>query len=116
MNSASTSGALDALGFAAAVNQAGQAIVICDRAGDILYVNPAFERITGYAGAEVAGKNPRILKSGVQDPEYYRDLWRTINAGRTWQGELTNRRKDGSLYREEMTVTPVLDGEGAIVR
>ncbi len=109
-------GTLDAMGFAAAVNQAGQAIIITDAAGDILYVNPAFERMTGYSAQEVLGQNPRLLKSGRQESEYYRDLWATITAGRTWHGELINRRRDGSFYTEEMTVTPVRDPNGNIVR
>ena len=109
-------GTLDAMGFAAAVNQAGQAIVITDALGDIVYVNPAFELLTGYGAQEVLGRNPRLLKSGRQESAYYRDLWATITAGGTWHGELINRRKDGSFYTEEMTVTPVLDPGGNIVR
>jgi PAS domain S-box-containing protein len=104
------------IGFATAVDQAGQAIVITDREASILYVNPAFERMTGYFAAEVIGRNPRVLKSSRQDPKYYRHLWETITAGRTWHGDLINRRKDGSLYTEEMTIAPVLDPEGRIIR
>ena len=109
-------GSLDAVGFAAAVHQAGQAIVISDRAGNIVYVNPSFERLTGYTTEEAVGRHTRLLKSGKHDPAFYKDLWTTISAGRAWHGELINRRKDGSFYMEEMTVTPVLDCQGDIIR
>ena len=111
-----TAGPLDAMGFAAAVNQAERAIVITGRQGDILYVNPAFEKLSGYSAREAIGCNPRLLKSGKRDPAYYRELWATISSGRSWHGELINRRKDGSFYTEEMTITPVLDSAGQIVR
>jgi PAS domain S-box-containing protein len=104
------------IGFMAAVNQAAQAIVITDRGGSILYVNPAFERLTGYASEEVLGQNPRLLKSEKHDAKFYRNLWQTIVTGNTWKGEVINRRKDGSLYTEEMTVTPVRDASGEIAR
>jgi PAS domain S-box-containing protein len=102
------------IGLAAAIEQAGQAAVITDRNGAILYVNAAFTRMTGYSFQEAVGENPRLLKSGRQDPAYYRELWGTITAGRNWQGELINRRKDGSVYIEEMTIAPVRDTEGNI--
>ena len=103
------------IGLAAAINQAGQAVVITNPCGIIEYVNAAFTTMTGYTLEEAAGRNPRdLLKSGRQDPAYYQDLWRTITAGRNWQGELINRRKDGSLYTEEMTIAPVLDENGKI--
>lgn len=77
-------------------------------------MNRAFTEITGYSTFEVLGRNPRLLKSGAQTREVYQELWRSILAGRVWHGEMTNRRKDGSLYREEMTITPVLDALGAV--
>jgi PAS domain S-box-containing protein len=104
------------LGLAAAINQAGHAVVITDHQGTILYVNTAFTEMTGYSVQEAIGANPRLLKSNQQDPDYYRKLWMTIAAGRNWHGELINRRKDGSLYEEEMTIAPVLDSAGKIVR
>ena len=107
---------LDTIGIAAAVGQAGHGIVITDRGGGIVYVNPAFEALTGYTAAEVLGRNLRILKSGRQPPEFYKELWTTISAGRTWHGSMINRRKDGSFYTEEMTITPVLDSGGEIIR
>jgi PAS domain S-box-containing protein len=88
----------DGMGLAAAINQAGQAIIVTDCDGSILYVNVAFEKMTGYSALEVLGRNPRLLKSGKQDSAHYRRLWKALKEGRTWHGELVNRRKDGSLY------------------
>jgi len=98
----------------AALDAAANGVVITDREGAIEWVNPAFTRLTGYTAAEVIGRNPRLLKSGQQEPGFYGDLWKTITDGRTWRGELTNRRKDGTLYSEEMHITPVRDPEGVI--
>ncbi len=97
-----------------AIEQAGEAVIITDPLGMIQYVNPAFERITGYARAEALGRNPSILQSGEHDDAFYTQLWDTINSGRTWQGRFINRRKDGALYTEEATISPVRDGAGAI--
>jgi len=98
----------------AALNSTVNGMVICDRRGRILWVNPAFSQLTGYAAEEVVDKTPRLLKSGVQGEALYQHLWSTILHGDTWQGEMVNRRKDGSLYDEELTVTPVRSGDGAI--
>ncbi len=98
----------------AALESAANAVVITDREGRITWVNPAFTRLTGYTAAEAIGKNPRLLKSDRHDAAFYRTLWETILCGRVWRGELVNRRKDGSLYLEEQTITPVLDAGGAI--
>jgi two-component system, NtrC family, sensor kinase len=98
----------------AALEAAANAIVIVDPQGCINWVNPAFTRLTGYRADEVIGQNPRILKSGVHEESYYRDLWQTILSGSVWQGEITNRNKDGSLYTEGMTITPVLDSADQI--
>ena len=100
--------------LAVAVAQAGDGIVITDTSGNIQYANPAFTNLTGYKAEEVMGKNPRLLKSGRQDASYYENLWKTILAGRAWHGQLTNRRKDGTLYTEEMTITPVRDSSGRV--
>lgn len=91
----------------AALDSAANAIVITDLDGAIQWVNPAFTELTGYSVEEVIGKNPRLLKSCVQDGAFYQDLWTTIRSGKVWHGEITNRRKDGTLYTEEMTITPV---------
>lgn len=90
-----------------ALAAADNGVLITDRSGAILWVNPAFTTLTGYTPEEVFGANPRILKSGNQDSEFYRELWQTLLAGRTWKGEFTNRRKDGGLYISEQTITPV---------
>jgi two-component system cell cycle sensor histidine kinase/response regulator CckA len=90
------------------------AVVITNREGTIEWVNPAFTRVTGYSPEEAIGRNPRVLKSGAQTPAFYKGLWETLLEGRVWCGELSNRRKDGSLYTEEMTITPITDETGDI--
>ena len=99
---------------AAALEAAANAIVITDVDGKILWVNSAFTRLTGYSAEEVGGRKPQILKSGKHTSAFYADLWKTITSGNVWHGEITNRRKDGSLYQEEMTVTPVRSDHGDI--
>src|ERR1039457_1298499 len=88
-----------------AIRQAAEAIVITSATGKIQFVNPAFTTMTGYRPDEDLGQFPNILKSGVQDPAFYEDLWRTILAGQVWRGELINRRKDGTVYTEELSIT-----------
>ena len=97
-----------------ALEAAANSIVITDRQGSILWANPAFTRLTGYTAEEVIGKNPRLLQSGEHEPEFYRSLWKTVTSGQTWQGNILNRRKDGSLYHEDMTITPVRNNGGEI--
>jgi PAS domain S-box-containing protein len=97
-----------------AIEQAGEVIVITDPEGNIRYVNPAFEKVTGYTEREVLGKNPRILKSGRQDQAFYKELWETIASGKTWKRRLVNRRKDGTLYTEKASISPVMDPQGII--
>jgi PAS domain S-box-containing protein len=99
---------------AAALASTANAIVITDHAGKIEWVNPAYTALTGYAAKEVIGQNPRILKSGKQDQLFYQQLWQTILAGQTWQGELVNKRKDGSFYNEEQTISPLREADGQI--
>jgi PAS domain S-box-containing protein len=108
-------GEAENLKLATAVEQAAEGIVITDLRGCIEYVNPGFSRMTGYNREEAVGQNLRVLKSGQQDPKFYQQLWDTILAGRIWHGELVNRRKDGTCYTEEMTITPVRDSSGATV-
>jgi PAS domain S-box-containing protein len=91
----------------AALQAAANSIVITDNQGTILWFNQAFSQLTGYRSEEVLGKNPRFLKSGEHGSAFYKDMWLTIASGNTWHGEITNRRKNGSLYAEEMTITPV---------
>jgi len=98
-----------------AIEQVVEIIVITDADGHIQYVNPAFDQVTGYSRKEVIGKNPRILKSGEHDKSFYRQMWQTITAGNTWRGRLINRKKNGTFYTTEASISPVLDGAGEIV-
>lgn len=96
------------------VEQSPATVVITDIEGNIEYVNPKFTETTGYAAVEVIGRNPRVLKSGDTSDEEYKLLWETITQGREWRGEFHNRRKDGSLYWESASVSPIVDATGAI--
>jgi PAS domain S-box-containing protein len=97
-----------------AVEQSPASVVITDTEGKIEYVNPKFTSLTGYSSDEVLGENPRILKSGEHPREFYEGLWTTILAGREWRGELHNRKKNGELFWELSSVSPVRDREGNI--
>lgn len=98
-----------------ALTAAANGIVITDRAGAIVWVNPAFTTLTGYTLADATGRNPRDLVKSDQHPRaFYQQMWETVLAGRVWHGELVNRRKDGSLYPEDMTITPMRDAAGEI--
>jgi PAS domain S-box-containing protein len=99
----------------AAIEQAGEVIIITNSEGIIQYVNPAFETATGYTREEALGQNPRILKSGRHDDDFYKDLWTTITSGRTWQGTIVNKRKDGKIYTESATISPVRNPSGSII-
>ncbi len=106
--------AIEQASLVAAVEQAADAIVITDTNGSIRYANPAFTTMTGYTREEAVGNNPRILKSGCESAAFYQNLWSTVKSGVVWHGEMTNRRKDGSLYSEEMRITPVQTVSGEI--
>lgn len=95
-----------------AINQSYDSVVITDADANIVYVNPAFSRITGYASKEIVGQNPRILQSGKHPPKFYDVMWRTLTKGDSWKGLIINKRKNGEEYQEEATITPVLDREG----
>ena len=97
-----------------AVEQSPASIVITDTRGCIEYVNPKFTQVTGYTLEEVAGRNPRILKSGETRPEEYRGLWETLTAGKEWRGEFHNRRKNGELFWEFASISPVKNKQGLI--
>jgi PAS domain S-box-containing protein len=98
------------------IEAAAACIFITDRRGIIEYVNPAFSRVTGYSAEEALGRTPALLKSGLHPSTFYQTLWETILAGNVWQGEVTNRRKDGELYVDESIITPVVDENGQIIR
>ena len=99
---------------AAALEATTNAVVITNQTGTVIWVNSAFEQLTGYTAAEIVGQSTRVLKSGQNSRAIYEEMWRTIREGGTWRGELVNRRKNGSLYDEEMTITPVQDTTGEI--
>ena len=97
-----------------AMENSPASIVITNRNAEIEYVNPKFLEVTGYTREEVIGRNPRVLKSGEMSPEGYRTMWTTLLAGQIWQGEFHNKRKDGSLYWELASISPMMDEHGHI--
>jgi len=103
-------------GIDAAVENAADAIVITDLDGTITYVNPAFETVTGFSREEAIGRNPRILKSGVQDDAYYEEKWGAILDGEIWEEEIVNETKSGEEYVAHQTVAPVTDSDGTITK
>lgn len=98
-----------------AVEQSPTSVIITDLEGNITYVNPWFATLTDYTPEEVIGENPRILKSSQTPAHVYRDLWATINSGKVWKGELLNKKKNGDLYWEYVTIAPVLDHAGRML-
>ena len=98
-----------------AIEQSAETVVITDIDGNIQYVNPFFEKITGYTKEEAIGKTPRVLKSGKHSESFYKNLWDTITSGKVWAGDFVNKRKDGTFYEEEATISPVFDKNGEIV-
>jgi PAS domain S-box-containing protein len=98
-----------------AIEQSAESVVITDAKGVILYVNPAFEQTTGYTRVEAIGQNPNILNSGEQGAAFYQDLWTTIGVGDVWHGRLVNKRKDGSLYTADATISPIRNGNDSVV-
>jgi PAS domain S-box-containing protein len=98
-----------------AVDSASEAIIVCDLNGSIIYVNPAFEQMSGFSRGEVVGQTPRLMKSGEHDAAFYRHLWSTITRGETWRGRIVNRRRDGSCYSVDSTIRPVRDEAGRAV-
>lgn len=99
----------------AAVEQAADVFLLTDLSGVIRYVNAAFQWVSGYAPAEVLGRHVRLLKSGQHAPAFYRTLWATLCQGQTWSGTFVNRRKDGRLYEDRTTISPVRNDEGSVV-
>src|SRR5579859_1798225 len=97
-----------------ALEAAANGIILTNKAGKILFANKAFCAMTGYSPEEILGKTPSFLKSGKHDAAFFTELWETILSGRVWQGEITNQRKDGTHYHEEMTITPIRETDGDI--
>src|SRR6185369_17691574 len=99
---------------AAALQATANAIVITDIKSEILWVNPAFTKLTGYEATEAIGQTTRLLRSGRHSQPFYENLWGTIQRGAVWEDEIINRRKDGTEYFEHQTITPVREGQGQI--
>jgi PAS domain S-box-containing protein len=97
-----------------ALEQSPATIIVTDAEGKIVYANPKFVETTGYSVEEALGRNPRLLKSGETSPGEYRSLWKTITAGKEWHGTFHNRRKNGDLYWERASISPVFDADGQI--
>lgn len=98
-----------------AIEQSAETILITDKDGTIVYVNPAFEKITGYTREEALGRNPRILKSDKHDKAFYEKMWEILASGGVWTGLFINKKKDGTLYQEDVTISPVFSSKGEIV-
>jgi len=96
------------------VEQCPDAVLVTDPAGRIVYANPAFERMTGYASGEIAGRTPALLKSGVHEADFYRRLWSTILAGQEFRALFANRRKNGEPYYEDKIIRPLFDDAGSV--
>jgi PAS domain S-box-containing protein len=98
-----------------AVEQSPSTIVINDLKGNMEYVNPKFVELTGYSSKEVIGKNARILRSGEHSPEFYKAFWRTISSGEIWRGEFHNKKKNGELFWESASISPIFNKQGKII-
>ncbi len=104
----------DRIRLETAIEQSPESIVITNKKAEIQYVNPAFEKITGYSRREIIGKNPRILQSGKQDKAFYAELWRTLTQGDVWRGRLINKKKNGAIFDEDASITPVKNKDGKV--
>ena len=101
--------------LSSAVKQSANTIVITDIDGNIEYTNPKFTDLTGYSSEEVIGLNPRVLNAGTQSSQYYKHMWQTISSGEIWKGEFNNKKKNGELFWENVTITPIKSEEGKII-
>lgn len=101
--------------FKQAVEDSDNTIILTDKKQQIIYVNESFEKVSGYKRDEVIGKNPRIVKSNHHSPEFFASMQQTLHHKQKWSGELVNRRKNGELFYEKATITPVLDHRGDII-
>ena len=100
--------------LSSAVEQSQVSVMITDPEGTIEYVNPKFAQVSGYSFEEAIGQNPRVLNAGIQTAEFYKDMWDTIKSGRDWQGEFANKKKNGDIYWENATISPIRNNEGRI--
>ncbi|MFP4557566.1 MAG: PAS domain S-box protein [Bacteroidales bacterium] len=100
--------------FQTAIEKTSDSVMVTDVAGRITYVNPAFEEHSGFSFSEVKGKNPKLLKSGKQSPEFYAEMWQTIGKGQIWKGIFENKKKNGERYHEKATITPITGDDGSI--
>ncbi len=96
--------------------QTADTVVVTDCEGVIQYVNPAFEQLTGYQKEDAIGQTPRVLKSGIHDGQFYKTLWDTVLNGQVFHGEIANRKKNGDIFHEVKTITPLRNEQGDIVR
>jgi PAS domain S-box-containing protein len=110
-----TEAGLEQIRLATVIEQSSESILITDTDGTIQYVNPAFEVVTGYNKDEAVGQNPSLLKSGSQDDQFYKKIWETIKNGNVWSGQFINKKKDGELFEEEATISPVRNTDGKIM-
>ena len=97
-----------------AVEAAQNGIVITDKEGRIIYTNPFVSQLTGYSSEELIGQNPKLFKSGNHKPDFYDKMWKTIISGKKWTGEIVNKKKNGELWTELLTITPVTDENDSV--
>jgi PAS domain S-box-containing protein len=102
--------------LATAIKEAGEGIIITSPYGNVCYVNPAFERMSGYGSEELVERSIRVIESGKHAAEYYQNVWETLERGELWRGRFINRRKDGDLFEVEATITPIRDAGGEVVQ
>ena len=106
---------LDLLRFSKVAHFTVNPVEITDVHGNIIYVNPAFEKASGYSKEEILGKNPNVFGSGKHPKSYWKQMWDTVNAGRVWVGEVENRKRNGELFFTHLLVSPIIDSEGKVV-
>lgn len=106
---------IERMRLTAVIEQTADSIVITDNKAIIQYVNPSFERITGYSASEAIGKDFKILYGGLPNSQFHQEMWDTLSNGKVWRGHLINKKKDGALFDEEVSITPVQDDNGKII-
>jgi len=106
---------LDFLRFSNLAHHTVNPLEITDTEGRIIYVNPAFEKASGYTAAELIGKNPNIFSSGKHPAIFWKKMWETIKGGKVWTGEIENRKRNGELFHAQLLISPILDADGTVV-